>query len=315
MTEQAANPPSPVNPACTPEARVPACIRCDYSLEGLQVSGKCPECGLSIPHMRGHEPLDTLPPALLRRMHSGLTIILAALACKVLLHLLPSLFGSEPLSRARRAVMKFSGARISPGDPIVGDLLTASLLYSVALLLVGAFSLFGYIRFTTPENAPYIIGLRDLNRRVSRVAAFVEFSSAAVIASALFVPGLAGIHPLAYFVLFVALATWSVAHFAHVSRLARRAGHESLATLSMRTRWVVPLSLVLSMGLFMAGVALGGGWVSALMVVAFPSLLLPIGLHVVVLWRTRSLLSRAIAAKADGGGMVARPAEVEGQGA
>jgi hypothetical protein len=307
--------PKPAQPRATPRiTAVPLrCLDCGYPMVGISPDGVCPECGLSIPRMRGHEPLDALPPALLRCMRSGLTIILAALACKVLLYLLPNLLGSEPLSRARHAVMKSSGARISPGEPVAGDLLTASLLYSVAFLLVGAFSLFGYIRFTTPENAPYIIGLRDLNRRVSRIAAIVEFAAAAVIAATLFVPGLAGFHPLANLVWFVAIATWFGAHFAHVARLARRAGHESLATLCLRIRWIVPLVLAIGFSLFMLGGSIGG-WIGDRVLPTVAIVLVVVlgpGLHTFVLWRTRSLLTQAIAVKAGEDPARPNPAETD----
>ncbi|MBX3382468.1 MAG: hypothetical protein KF864_03060 [Phycisphaeraceae bacterium] len=282
------------------------CLECRYPLAGISADGVCPECGLSIARMRGHEPLDAMPRALLVRMRSGLTIILIALFCKIVIYAAPSFLGSASLRRFRNS---------GRWGPFEGEVDAAILLYSLVSLLVATVSLIGYWQFTTPEDVPSAIAGRDLNRRVARVAAAIEYIIVAFLAGGvLFSTSEIG-YAWSGLAWFIAAVTWFGAHFAHTARLARRAGHESLATLSMRTRWVVPLSLVLSMGLFMAGVALGGGWVSALMVVAFPLLLLPIGLHVVVLWRTRSLLSRAIAAKADGGGMVARPAEVEGQGA
>ena len=283
------------------------CLECRYPLAGISADGVCPECGLSIARMRGHEPLDAMPRALLVRMRSGLTIILIALFCKIVIYAAPSFLGSASLRRFRNS---------GRWGPFEGEVDAAILLYSLVSLLVATVSLIGYWQFTTPEDVPSAIAGRDLNRRVARVAAAIEYIIVAFLAGGvLFSTSEIG-YAWSGLAWFIAAVTWFGAHFAHTARLARRAGHESLATLCLRIRWIVPLFYALEFGLFMlislvmlsssganaaptdeptGGYIFSSFIVPVLLVLSF---LLGPGLHIFVLWRTRSLLTRTIAAQA-----------------
>jgi hypothetical protein len=189
-----------------PRAREKPCIRCGYSLRKIDAT-HCPECGLSVwLSLNNNDALDTSNPDWLRRMSTGLWVMVAA----QLLALPPFAFST----------LIFLGAA-RPGQNFVGLFMAvASLCAAVYLVAYHA----GLLLLTSPER-------RYPDRLKSwRIAAWIISGIAALIAFAMVASTL---RPTTFIVwhipLLAILLASGIITLGHLRLVARRIPNSRLA--------------------------------------------------------------------------------------
>jgi hypothetical protein len=174
-----------------------ACTRCGYSLRGLQITGKCPECGWAVESSLRGGLLRFAGPEYLASLALGAKIV-------IILNIANAVLGVVVFVGVIGMIVTMGGSlQTSPGAPApplpVLGLIEASA--TALTLLATTASLAGYWLLTTPDPALSQAEQPRAARRVVRGAVVaVAITQALGLAVAFFTPRLAtgggGVNPL-----------------------------------------------------------------------------------------------------------------------
>jgi hypothetical protein len=219
------NPPPTARPALTSISFDLPCLGCRYNLRTLTAAAVCPECGLPIVRTLDHGWLIFADAAWLRRVHSGLSLLLLSM-----------LFAPVGIAGIVLYVVAASGV------PDEVTIVVASWAVSVVLIALWLFGVWGVTApelASKPGSAPLKLGWCV---RVFHVIALVAFAASYYIAAGVDETALRG--PLDWLRLVVpTLITWTAyvlgffALVAHVRRLARRSTKALLQKLLTFIHW------------------------------------------------------------------------------
>ncbi len=210
------------------------CFGCGYNLRGLNIEGKCPECGVAIEKSMQGFLLRFASAEYLSKIHSGVFLILAGIIAQILLGVTAAFVG-----------IAFSAA----GTGGIGGM---QILMNFIGLAITVVLILGYWRFTEPD--PGFTGLEQPQsaRQVARIAVIAS----AVVAALQFVlafflsagPGGAGtatgVGLVSLLVGLAGLVAWAVQFFAimlYLRWLASRVPDEKIVKRTKTYMWLLPV--------------------------------------------------------------------------
>lgn len=290
MSETESNPipaPPPINLV---GEEVP-CSRCGYSLRGLAIVGRCPECGWPVEASLNGNLLRYADPAYLDTLQRGIVIILWSVGAQVLLALLImcAVFGG--LFAAAFAATGGAGGAAAGAPAGMGPLGAAMGWVVITATLIGSLvaiaSTVGYWLLTTPDAASAEREQPITARRLVRICAVVSIviglgSGALQVLEPALATGTPGPTPVPMVLellnaaLSLASTIVTAVHFFAMMRYVRwLAGRVPDPSLVEQTRlyiWLLPVLTVVGMFCFGLGP------------------LVAMVLYVVMLWRLRTVL-------------------------
>jgi hypothetical protein len=194
------------------------CVACGYDLRGLDVNGRCPECGVPIAETIGGQLLASADPLWVHRVSLGVTAAYITTLAWL------GLVGWGYLAR--------------PGAPF--DWIYHSLSGTAQILIHGG-DLLGVWLFTTPEPSPLRTGPVASTRRLLRTFVVAEFALRVAPPH----------HPSDHwFVVSTVLGTllpavMALLFYRHLRALAERMLDVGLVSHATILQWVAPASAVL----------------------------------------------------------------------
>lgn len=138
--------------ASSPSAPGPRslCFSCGGDLSLATVDGPCPECGTPARHALAATPISQVDPAYLRKVRSGISLVLTTILLSLIL---------------ASVSMLLSEAKLSTAFEVVAVLLVVALLLNRAFSLYGSWRM-GAIEPGAPVNSPLLRAARNLRRCV-----------------------------------------------------------------------------------------------------------------------------------------------------
>jgi hypothetical protein len=217
------------------------CSGCGYSLRGLGVDQKCPECGRAIALSIRGERLWFAPTSYVASLHRGLSILVPTVFVYLVLSI-PSVFWSFP----------FTPRNARPPAALVVDGLL--LLCDVAFIV-------GYWLFTTPDAAYTGRERPTSSRNTARITACIVAAAnlGRFLVKIIEGPGGGNFTPQAitgYAFIAIAWLAWTIQIFAiirYVEHLARRIPDRILIGTTDTNTWLLPLLFVLGFPAFCVG--------------------------------------------------------------
>lgn len=165
-------PQEPIPPAARVESDL-TCTRCGYNLRGLEITGKCPECGWAVESSLRGGLLRFAGPEYLSSLISGAFIIILANIGSLILSVFAAVFVAVFLISfgiTSAAPQPPGAAPAAPVMPSVDWVESAATILSTLLAIA---SLVGYWQFTAPDPATEQSEQPRAARRIVRVAVIV----------------------------------------------------------------------------------------------------------------------------------------------
>lgn len=250
MDDALTTPPAPPAPPTAPDAphagvwtdlnRDVACVRCGYSLRGLQPDGACPECGMPIARTLEGDLLAWSAPEYLASLHRGVVLVLAAIIGQLLLIVLGI------------AVVAAASIGAPGGQALSAFVNLASLGLSLALAA-------GWWLLSSPDPAMMGQNTGDTPRKVVRITVLIGVGAALVHAIATAAPsivgGQGGIAALAIigFADLLASVVGFFAQMLYLRWLAPRLPSERIGQRARTLMWLGPLLMTVGALLLLLG--------------------------------------------------------------
>lgn len=212
-----------------------ACFTCGYALDGLPVSGQCPECGAPVANSLRGVLLQFAAPEYISTVLTGFQWVLWGILASIVVSVLTmavTLVGTvAALAPAANAPFMFVATGVST--------------------LISAFILLGYIKLTEPD--PQFSGSEkpDSARHIVRITAFVQIGLALVSIILLALNG--GAQPAGFLSVksilsilagFAGTVAWAVQYFAmmkYIAWLGRRVPDAYVVSRTKTYMWLLPV--------------------------------------------------------------------------
>ncbi len=209
------------------------CIRCSYELQGLSMSGNCPECGASVASSFHGMYLRYASPDYISTLQTGFTLALHAILLQVVAVIIAFL-GAFWLS---------SAMGLANSNAYMGRLVSVLLGVPISVM-----SLMGYWRLTQPD--PGFAGREksDSSRRVIRTAVGVQalLSTVGLLAGLVSMSSSSGtsVDSVSVPIAMLSNLVFAVQFFAMMNYLiwlAKRIPDEVAIDRAKRNRWLLPI--------------------------------------------------------------------------
>lgn len=244
------------------------CTRCGYSLRGLAIVGKCPECGWPVEASLNGNLLRYASPDYLEKLQRGIVIVLSSVIAQLVLGLLMMVVVFAGIAMMAAAGGP-GGAPPGAFPGAAGAVMTWVVVLGTMLgTLISLASAFGYWMLTTPDAAASTSEQTVTARKLVRASVVASFviglaSSALQVLEPALATGNPGPTPIPMLLqlleaLFSLLATAATAvHFFAMMRYVRwLAGRVPDAGMVQQTRlyiWLLPLLTIVGMMCFGLG--------------------------------------------------------------
>ena len=221
-----------------------ACVGCGYNLRGLEVSGKCPECGLDISRSLHGDQLVFSSVEYLGALCRGIRLIFAALVARVLIIVIGIVVG---------LLIGINADSISPGVESLAMGLAALADAAVAIVLI-----VGWWLFSTPDPSITSANTGDTARKFVRITVLIS-GVAGILNSTGETYQVTVASPLVFLaaaLAIIVLVAWIVSFFAsmvYIRWLAKRIPNERVDRAAKRLMWLGPLLMTVGMFCLMIG--------------------------------------------------------------
>lgn len=235
------------------------CTRCGYSLRGLAIVGKCPECGWPVEASLNGNLLRYASPDYLQKLQRGIVIVLSSVIAQLVLGLVIMIVMFAGI--AMMAAAGGAGGGAAPGA--AGAALTWAVVLATMLgTLISLASALGYWMLTTPDAAASTSEQTVTARKLVRASVVASFvigmaSSALQVLEPALATGNPGPTPIpmtlevlnALFSLLatVAMAVQFFAMMRYVRWLAGRVPDEGLVQQTRVYIWLLPVLTIVGM--------------------------------------------------------------------
>lgn len=212
-----------------------ACFTCGYALDGLPVSGQCPECGAPVANSLRGVLLQFAAPEYIGTVLTGFQWVLWGILASIVVNVVSMMSG---------ILVTLLGTPLATNMPFL-------FIHSGITTAIGAFVLIGYLKLTEPD--PQFAGTEkpDSARNIVRITSSVQIATAVIGIGQLMYNGAAQPAqymsiPGAIFVLsaLVHTAAWAVQYFAmmkYTAWLGRRVPDAYVVSRTKTYMWLLPV--------------------------------------------------------------------------
>ncbi len=236
----AADPPGSKEPPPQDAGADAICLKCGYSLRGLDLGGRCPECGTPVERSMRGNLLRHSDEGYLASLHYGILVILCAVAAQVVVVV--------------GALVAVVALGLSPfGSTIALDPVELGIFYADAA--VSLVLLYGWWIFSSPDPAFVGVDRGVTARRAVRVAVVLRAALTAFTAAngtSFYLNPTGSISVAGMAAPFVEIAVWAFMFFVsmlYVQRLAPRLPDEHVARRARTLMWAGPVLYVFGCGI------------------------------------------------------------------